>query len=532
MGLLADGVRDRIAELGKDQKEIAAAFHDELERGDHGDRLGFQTVEQKLSKLLNDKPGGEEFFWRKDHRLACFAHALDVDPEWLSDLRERDQKLSVLILDPRLGPDAVEYLAEREQAEPTSFTIVAAVSEELAAIRDQAKTYRNVLVVIAAAEDQAFFSGADIKSAVLEHHPRGYVVAEHSDLIPFPPPPPPMLVDEDGMPMIPHVEYMNSGHCGQSRWDLQRQLDEGIVPTFRLDKLLGWMSGRAGVRLENTPPGYADDLIAALFEAFRPEASTSLVRQARDTHLWIHDDQVFVLGSEDLEIVQAIREHHPVVIPSSLEELVTLVEERNPWANLDENGEPLWSEGPWAEIIGEIEEECGVEEYRRSRDPREERPPPGAQWHPLWCKHVTKTTALDMVTIRSDGALIDEARRLIGDLSEREFKLPVDHAHWPLVLREASRAPLQVLETPDRAHHVMVNLGAGNLLQLRLLYFPAENPGPIRHVPMDSRLPQQATRLDGGDVHVWLFEKYADLLEGSALPARDRRREAATDDDC
>lgn len=217
MPTLSSFVRERMKELGLTNKQVAAAVHDDLKLG--GEDVKFETIVQKLSKLLHDDPEGVGFFLKTDARTRTLASAIKSDPERLRALAER----VALVLDPRLPGEVVAYLQRRsEEGEAIACTSISLGGGESEgeqsldarrgkireALRDAARKHSRALVVTVSSDDDDFYSGAGVTATRVEASPRGFVLTAAPELVPLPPPAPPELL-RDGRPRVSCTELTN-----------------------------------------------------------------------------------------------------------------------------------------------------------------------------------------------------------------------------------------------------------------------------------------------------------------------------------
>jgi hypothetical protein len=119
----------------------------------------------------------------------------------------------------------------------------------------------------------------------------------------------------------------------------------------------------------------------------------------------------------------------------------------------------------------------------------------------------------------ADAEEATRAQEALATLAARPWRFDGWYRAWPLRLDAASRAPLAILPGHGEREglHVVANLGAGRLLRIQVGRFPGEQPTEIVKCYGD-------LEVDGGDAHLWFDEVSDPFLEGSALPARERRR--------
>jgi hypothetical protein len=137
------------------------------------------------------------------------------------------------------------------------------------------------------------------------------------------------------------------------------------------------------------------------------------------------------------------------------------------------------------------------------------------------------------------------ARANWAAIRERNATLPREQAWIGHVLTACDQAPMVVIQADkDVLLDAVFSLGAGRILCVVARRLTGERKGTLTFYESDLQYgrwsplrPRGSTRsyfeLDGGDVHLWFWDGYVELLEGAAIPARTRRleREAAAMDD-
>lgn len=490
--LFAQRVRERMTEIGLgQQKELASALADAT-----GDATS--TCTAKLSKLLHDEREGRA--WLDADRMPALAAALKVDEgtlrSWLDDSDERVE----LVLDPRLPPQAQSYL--RERADRVRCVVVDGPTARLEPkqvdgwIRDEAKKLRRPLVVLHdtyATGSAAFFAGAELRTTTVQHHPRGWVLSAAPDLIPLPEPPPPKLVADDGRLLIPCKALTSHNH---------RVRDE--TPTFPLADALPYLA-RARVERLDIVLHDGQPLSERLsWGHSRREVRDRLVdpwknREPTVTQIWMRGDRFFASGPDAGALRGLFAPYHPEA-GCHVFELPDWIEaeraRRNPWRREGE-----W----WERVRATLEGDFGVSFDAFTTFAREE-----------------AMKAEDELTRLLFDTELGGAREAILALAKRPI---AGSDHLPLLLVALSEAPL-LAQSRARAEvlHVIGDVGAGWLLELRVLRFENEQGTALR---LDNGWH------DGGDVRVRLTTRYVEELEGSARPARARRQAArdAEDDD-
>ncbi len=159
---------------------------------------------------------------------------------------------------------------------------------------------------------------------------------------------------------------------------------------------------------------------------------------------------------------------------------------------------------PWNELRHELRECTGLD---------------FDQAVPFWRSGVDLAKSQERATwdVYFDESATEYARTHLCSLAKRRFEVPISAATLPFQLEAAASAPMVVVEPEDfERAHVIVNMGAGNLLRLRFMEFSDEKEKPVR---------VDRYALDGGDVRMWVFAMYDAMLEGTHLAGRARRRE-------
>ncbi len=249
--LLHDFIKAKVKKNQGAQKELAVVLDKSLRDADSA--VEFSTLTAKVSKLLNGKREGRDFFFDSHHacRKQALAAALGVEVDDLSRLAEQ----TVLVLDPALGADAIAFLDGRAKHAQRLFTcvVVKATPDVLDALRDHAQEHKSAVVVLASPADLAFFKGAKVAATTLVKVPRGWQVVGHEDLYPLPPPPPPRLFDEAGRVRIP-IEKPDSAKLallsGDTRARVEHQIEQGEVPDLSLYEVAMYLGYWDGNRYE------------------------------------------------------------------------------------------------------------------------------------------------------------------------------------------------------------------------------------------------------------------------------------------
>lgn len=510
--LFAQRVRDRMKEIGlEQQKVLAAALADAT-----GDAT--TTCPGKLSKLFNGEAEGRAWIegrGQRAERLPALASIIQVDEAvvraWLD---ESDQRWE-LVLDPRLPTQAQSYL--RERADGVRCVVADGPAARLDPkeidvwIRDEAKKLRRPLVVLHEGHESrsaAFFAGAELRTTTVQQHPRGWILRAEPDLVRVPDPPPPKLIDDKGRLLVP-CGALTAGH----------QRERGDTPTFPLAEALPHIV-RARVQrpdelLYEGPlrrrPGWDGGAHAwagaAALDVERQRPHTELVdpwkKKKHDstsspTRVWARGDRFFAIGPEADALRGLFAPHHP--------DAGCHVFELPDWIESERTGRNPWRrEGEWWErVAATLEDDFGVSPDAFAAFARDD------------AMRATDDEERSRLLL---GAEHGAARDQILALATR----PVTGSHHlPLWLLALSEAPLLELRRAQaEALHVLGDVGAGRLLELRVFRFEGEAATPLR---------LEEGWFDGGDVRLQLTPRYDASLEGSARPARARRNDHHDDD--
>ncbi len=558
MSRLAETVRERIDASPNNTKDIASAIHTTIEGEEGRAKATFKTVQEKLSKLANGDPEGERFFMDVPERLHALATALDIEPERLVEQRD----VVDLILDPELPEGVRAYFQERERSLPDRVRCVSVSSDgskQIArehvrqAIRSSARRPTASVVLLADSRDADFFAGAGLRTTEARKHPRGYVLTGYENLVPLPEPPPAKLHDERGVPMVPCPEVAakfrrRDGYWGGADTDLHHRVHSaeecGETPTFYLHEV--WEHTRSGQHLpqirtrtylhrvswpgaivwalvvgeDGTPEDDPEILVSRCFEVLLGLSPTTI--------LWRFENKLFGLGKHIDDLREMLAPYYEVVFPEALNQLFDVHWKLNPWRfgapvpkpkapvnspravseQQDPIDEPCAPDHPWPKLRGEILERTGLDFDAAVF---------------VWRRHIGLWNTAPLVNVSLHEGPIEEARRLLADLSEREFLVPVRFASSLLEIQQVTTAPMiAIAPAPNETAHVLANMGAGRLLRLRFLVFPNEKKTAVR---------LSGSGYDAGNIRVWQYYEYDQVLEGSHLAARERRRQQEQQDD-
>lgn len=554
MSTLSAIVRARIDKLGKPHKEIAAAIHTLLESGSNPPKL--QTIEPKLSKLVNDDPAGWAFF-RVPERLAALAAALGLAE---ADLKAAAEK-TVLVLHPDLPKEVVQYLNARADDPGAAFSCVEVnrkpadgnAPEIRVAMRDEAKKHRAALVVLPKREEEEFFLGAEVPTTLVTTNPRGFLLEAEPELVTFPPVQAPELW-KDGKPRIACSELSNlflnvwTEPRDVNRWGRRDQEEECAARLRKLDEDIGNLYGRYALSesqrirreyLEGYEPTYPlgsawpylalrhglpklqPDFGTAVLETDPSRVDAEFVakllaaEQPTRTLIWAWRGRLFAFGADSGRVQDALSEFHRVEVPPSLAVLSAAPSNVNPWRAVEQTSPN------WARLKAQVADETGLDIQPLAREwrSREESTVPASP------------DRLTAKVLRGEPA--GAVRATLNRLAERTFDSQPEHATAPLWLDRASRAPLLNLELPDGLH-VLADLGGGRAMRIVIREF-GEEPSVVAVAKAADyststhsgyNRPIDCYTLDGSDFRAWCFPMYDELLEGPFLRPR-RNAEAA-----
>ena len=546
MSKLSRFVVAHINATGIQDKDFASTFFDDL-RGRVGeDRAGkWETVQPKLSKFLKGDVEGEKFFM-DDARRPSFAHALQVSAAELVGLKA----VRTLVLDPRLAVEARAYLrdaadrpdarhdcVELDASELSGLRLTSGVVEErlrlCSALGAKAEANHGCLVVLHDLDDRGLFDGAKIEVTKVTEDPLGWVLSSDPNLVPLSPPPPPLLYSPATGPLVRAPELIADVRAAlehRSNYSRARppelpftdhQLDEiaprlkeadrvGREVTFRMDDLGSWLAKRSGIEplaITWCPHGFRNG--RATLQELAKRCFESVTDTLTKTVVWNHNERIFAIGPL-LGAVRTMLPDHEVHVPATFEHWRAAVAEWNPWRTL-----PSSDWGPsdsftglserWRELTSGIEQETGVDIgqvvdlWRKRHEPE---PLPAEPWE-----------------LAFDAKEEARCREVLRAVVARPFVLRLSNARVLFRLQLACEASLLPLPRgPRDSCHVLANIGAGHLLQVRVLEYPKESRTAIGSMGSD---------LDGGDVHLVLGASNDILLEASPLPATKRRRAEA-----
>lgn len=513
MSLLSEFLAARLAQLGRQQKEVALTFieaHRERVGDGRAFKGGLNTLAPKLSLLLSGDVEGENFFFREEERVAALAVALEVPLEELRGMYEKSQRVEYLILDPAL-PEKCRQWLERRSRELDGVVRcidIAPGGDWRTALREAAKAHQPKSIVVLVDEEahRAFFEGADIRTTGLRYDPLGFVLTRFENLVPLDPAPGPLLWDpEDQAPLVPYPEVEQMARWereSESPHDRPRFAYKGGPASLRVP---AWLTRREQ-RWEkhawrNEPP-----MEALLDAALGSALPTTLV--------WLWDGRLWSLGPPTTTLDE-LRKHHAVLAPTqAMARLKRVLAELNPWA-------PHAPE--WKALQAELLELGGFDLSPLLASPRFPVRIGAAHERQAWRpKGLERAQAMRLVGSERAVAPI---RALLEDLVDRATI--VDDAsgygerrpYWAAFSMELlARAPMRRIEQEGpAAYEALVNLGAGHVAHLEVYLFKAHAPGDLRVGP--------AGVMDGHDVRLYIQADTEPLLEGTVLPGRKRRRE-------
>lgn len=533
--LFAKRVRRRLQELGHAQdKWLAATLADGLSLSPSG-------VQPKLSKLFAGDREARQQLLREDG-LGAWAGALEVSEDvirrWLG---ESDEQI-VLVLDPRLPVAAQRHVRE---GAGDRYAVADPAPEETHGraadvwLRDTGKALadRNPLLVLAELKRRDFFAGAELRCTTIHEVPLGWALDCAPSLVPLRAPPPPRAFDDDGLPLTPCPTLAEKEGAAALR--------RGEVPTFPLEHALPHLVQARGLKLKEAGRcDRNDDTTVLRIAAPVEDLLVARTQAGPTTLLWRYAGRYYADGprAEDLRALFELHPDagcHPFELPRWIEE------ERasyNPWR------------APQSDWLQNARAARSIEDERASHDPG--RDPQGGWWARARAAVEGQGVSLDPFVQRwreSAGTLEDDervTRLLVGPELESARETiralahrPVRARSWlPLWLHALAHATLvEQGRAPGEVLSVVGDVGAGRLLELRVLRFEAEAPAPLEPTSTDAprppsyRVPEPKPFtggpdvFDGGDVRIRLFALYDASLEGTARVARDRRERARRD---
>lgn len=511
-----DWVRERRAAQGlTDDKALATALHDTLtERGEND--LGYATVVQKLSKLLNGHAEGQQLI-DGAVRLNAFAEVLGVTREDVEKkLAARDERIT-LVLDPALSKEAQDYFRRRADEPNAAFAVRSpAVASPAELHRCAAEVEGRPVIVLANEADEVKFEVTGHAVTTAWRAKRGWVLGgAFAELVPEPPRAAPPTHDADGrrlFPLAPTHELVTQalrnrragygwqGPAAVKNLDALVSADEWVPVS--LVEALGAVVRERGVSLD---PQYGDRPWARHVEQPRSDLAAQWLeqREVRETEVWFVGDRMFGTGPAVARLTELFGPYHPEVgvhplrLPADLERALA---GRNPRRIAGSERWEAIRQAYLAETLVDL-----------------------ASWLPLYIAR--RESIVDKLPVRK---LVDDedaaVRRAIHGIARRTFSGADDLMTMPFRLDALAAAPLVAIEVEAKDTIAVIgNLGAGRLLQLVLQTYADEAPTDVVSV--------QHKALDGGDFRAWLTPRYDELLEGIASPARERRRRAAEEDD-
>lgn len=505
MNALADFVKSRIAELKIAQKEVEFRFEAAC-----SEKFKGSTVKTKLSKLVNGEDEGVRFV-EPDHRLTALATALELPLAVLGDVLRVTKEVVHLVLDVRLSPEVATFL--RTQQAAAAYRVVDHQAQDRAGLRDEAKQHSIAWVVVADGRDAEFLEGAGVNWTSVASVPRGWRLEKLPDLVPVPPPHPPRLFGTAGVPMVPCEELVarlsskESYHLEDLSKRVQAMKEVSEVPTFTLEDLLraekayhdlfGWQRPHvtgAGAQL-------TDELIESGAYLWTTPASEP-------------GGQGKVFGDARHRMAKLFAEHHVLHPARAVDELQRL-KAGSPFDALAKAPESLVFDG------------IGIS---------------GAAMR--WARTAIIAMNPDLeelnhksVEVRQE--LEPQAREVWKAIRRRNVVVPRRSAWIGHMLSACDQAPIAVLRADkDVLLDGVFSLGAGRMISVVALRLTGEPKATLNFYNAEDAKwsPQRPGypiplhfQLDGGDVHLWFWDGYAEPLEGTAIPARTRRleREAA-----
>lgn len=545
-------LRALLTERNLTQKEVAVRMLEWFAVNQSSDPPKQTTLESKLSKLLNNDSEGMSFF-EQDRRGEALAHAFEVPPHVVAAMLARVQ----LLLDPRLPVHAVEALQRQASADPDRVEVLPTMGRAAATegkpdttpqgpvrvavapegdritLRDASDRHDRAVVVLASDIDADYFKARGRRVSFLTRVPRGYQLDLDPALVPVPPAKtPPLWVR--GEPQITHpdltawmrrtLDAANSAaredpyRYGQRKPSAEEQIlatadERGEEPAFSLDLARPWMTSR-GVGIASLYPARHSDSSRDHRELL------ALSRAALAAGgIWWWSATLYAVGSKARAFAELLTSHNVVVDPPAIAAWFAALETRNPFepASFADVREGLSAIGltlehTRAERNGQLFaiDSGGIE---RAEDP------------------------FDLPVIGEEEGLAVRAA-LRRTATRAMSRVPAEWIRLPLYLGLAAEASLSPLPKQDfDVVHVMANLGAGRVVRVRIAQFEGAGAGPLTFSPLRGHVTRHrresaksSCTLDGDGTHVSIETLYDELLEGSSVPARARRRRQAEED--
>jgi hypothetical protein len=549
MSSFARWVQDTLDTLKITNKDLATAFHDEHTKiVGKANRLSWETIEPKVSKLLSGDEEGERFFFKDEERAKALAKALRVSAKELRSAHETSVAKTTLVLDPRLDKKVSDFLVKQSET-PSSRYVCVQVSplenDFRTPLRDAAKKEHDAWVVYADYRDIEFFKGADVRTTGYDKVPRGFALDELPDLVEIPPPAPPRLFDDDGTPMVPidglrklFLDMKTDFHSrGQSPIEeLLRKAaaaeSEGETATFRLPDVGNAVEQAMADGHARLSVGKPSEIsLAVLEEKAVLEGRDNWDRKVVKTHFWTDAREVFAIGALRKHLETICAPHHKLNCPPWFEMLKKSFESVNPWPfvvadTADRNRDEIATLNEPLELLRSLKEKTGVAFDQAAKE---------------WCSkryHAVpeiREKAVTVVPVNEKEAA--KNRKGLAGLLKRDFAIKPSQDYVLWTLRVAAEAPLMAFPTnAPTTLHVVADLGAGNAVRIMIEEYKRSPAQTITVVNTSSGQPE----LDGGDIHVWLWFDHHFALEGSTWPGllnrrkreeEDRERRARYDDD-
>lgn len=531
-------LRALLNEQGLSQKDVAARMVEWSEKNAPDDPLKLTTLTPKLSKLLGGDAEGRAYF-SHGRRGEALAHGFNVPTDDIQGMLSRVE----LLLDPRLPWHAVEALRrqaamcpERVQILPlvgdnseaagepdtTPFGVVrvaGAAEGDRLALRDASDDNERAVVVLADDVDVAFFERCRRRVSFVRRVPRGYELALDPGLVPVPPPKPGALW-RDGVPQISHPEltaWMRlEGAAARRGPYLSREATEsdrilaaaderGEEPAFPLDGVEGWLAERE-----------LDEIVVPTRDYRRAETWLAEGwKSPEDNLVWWHEEVLYSIGPASQAFVEILGGHSVVVDPPAVRAARDALETRNPFENFaDERGA--------MKAIGlSLDEALAVRRRSLFVLDRE--------------GIAASKDTFTLAPFSEDEEM--RVRNVLRETAAREMcGVPAEWLGLPMYLNLAAQAELSPLPKEGfDVVHVLASLGAGRALRIRIAQFAGDGDGPLAFSPGRSvyRLGgsvKGTCAMDGDGTHVFIETLYDELLEGSSVRPRARRRKQAQDD--
>jgi len=488
MEMLTNRIEKVMAKLQVTPKEFASQVHDAC-----NEDLKWSTIESKASKLRSGDPEGREFFQRNQQRIDALATVLEITADECRTWLQQDAEHVVLVVDSDVEEDAVAHIRARFALGAGNVSLVIPEHGSKEALREVAlarQRAHHVVVVTNSAEVSVFLEGAGLTVVEVDRHGKRWVLSDQDDLIPVIPPPKPVRVSDDGVPMLPSddVERDVLRSHKPERTRVREIRDLGGQPTFPLPRVLS---------KERVAGAFNGSYLDSWFDESTPRC-------------WNHDGQIYTVGSLPGSLLQRLHAMGHKTNKLDLSRLRQAISTANPWdyrSKIIADAAVELFEATGLELDHERAKKKAIDEFferltRPSPDSGKER------WR---------------LSLDSD---IDIRRFVRAELCAREFHGGdlSNIAPWAVLCQRLLTAPVTNVATVERAHiHFVADLGAGRLVAVQAVPFPAEERLPFTGV---RQYHQDRPALTGGDLVLRVTDFYSRRLESSIERPRENRRDA------